>query len=320
MSTTDQTLAGRAGDYFRGLQDRIVAALESLDGGARFQEDAWERPGGGGGRSRVIADGGVFEKGGVNFSDVFGEFRPELARSLPGEGTAFRATGVSLVLHPRNPHVPTVHANLRFIQRGDANGAAWFGGGTDLTPYYVVPADATAFHRGLQGLCAAHEPALYPRFKAWCDRYFYLPHRKEPRGVGGMFFDYLGAGAELAAGEPPAPLTALEQDPERVFAFVRAFGDGMLDAYYQIVARRRDQPWGDRQRDWQLLRRGRYVEFNLIFDRGTLFGLKTDGRTESILMSLPPEVRWRYGAAPEPGSPEAESLAAICAQRDWARG
>ena len=320
MTTTDDTLGARAGDYFRDLQDRIVAALERLDGGARFQADDWERPGGGGGRSRVIADGGVFEKGGVNFSDVFGEFRPDLARSLPGEGTAFRATGVSLVLHPRNPHVPTVHANLRFIQRGEAGGAAWFGGGTDLTPYYVVPADATAFHRGLQRLCAAHEPALYPRFKAWCDRYFYLPHRKEPRGVGGIFFDYLGAGAEVAAGEPAAPLTATERDPERVFAFVRTFGDGMLDAYYDIVARRRSQTWDERQRDWQLLRRGRYVEFNLIFDRGTLFGLKTDGRTESILMSLPPEVRWRYGAAPTPGSPEAESLAAICSRRDWAAG
>jgi coproporphyrinogen III oxidase len=320
VNITDQTLAARAADYFRDLQDRIVAALERLDGGGRFLEDDWQRPGGGGGRSRVIAEGGVFEKGGVNFSDVFGEFRPDLARSLPGEGTGFRATGVSLVLHPRNPHVPTVHANLRFIQRGDSGGAAWFGGGTDLTPYYVVPADATAFHRGLQGLCAAHEPALYPRFKAWCDRYFYLPHRKEPRGVGGIFFDYLGAGAETAAGEPSAPLTALERDPERVFAFVRTFGDGMLDAYYDIVARRSSQPWDEQQRDWQLLRRGRYVEFNLIFDRGTLFGLKTDGRTESILMSLPPEVRWRYGAAPAPGSAEAASLAAICAQRDWATG
>ncbi len=309
------SLADRAAAYFRDLQDRIVAGLERLDGG-RFREDAWERPGGGGGRSRVRTDGDLFEKAGVNFSDVFGEFGGDLAQSLPGDGRSFRASGVSLVLHPRNPHVPTVHANVRFIRRG---GGAWFGGGTDLTPYYVVGEDATAFHRHLQAICGAHDPTLYPRFKAWCDRYFYLPHRKEPRGIGGIFFDYLGAGAERAAGEPfAAPPTELEQDAERVFAFVRALGDGMLDGYHDIVARRRHQPWDERQRDWQLLRRGRYVEFNLIFDRGTIFGLKTDGRTESILMSLPPEVRWRYGTVPAPGSPEAESLAAICAQRDWA--
>ncbi|HEY4186264.1 MAG TPA: oxygen-dependent coproporphyrinogen oxidase [Polyangia bacterium] len=309
------SLAERAAAYFRELQDRIVAGLERLDGG-HFREDTWERPGGGGGRSRVIADGALFEKGGVNFSDVAGEFGADFAKSLPGEGRAFRAMGVSLVLHPRNPHVPTVHANVRYIQREQGG---WFGGGTDLTPYYVVPADATAFHRGLQAICAAHDATLYPRFKAWCDRYFYLPHRKEPRGVGGIFFDYLGAGAERAAGEPgPASISAFEQDPERVFAFVRTLGDRMLGAYHDIIDRRRAQTWDDRQRDWQLVRRGRYVEFNLIFDRGTLFGLKTDGRTESILMSLPPEVRWRYDAAPSPGSPEAESLAAICAQRDWA--
>ena len=311
------SLPDRAADYFRDLQDRIVAGLERLDGGS-FQADTWERPGGGGGRSRVRTDGALFEKAGVNFSDVSGSFGADLARSLPGQGNTFRATGVSLVLHPRNPHVPTVHANVRFIGR---DGGAWFGGGTDLTPYYVVPADATAFHRGLKSICDRHDPSLYPRFKGWCDRYFYLPHRKEPRGVGGIFFDYLGAGAESAAGEPPpAASSALEEDPERVFAFVRDLGDHMLDAYHDIVARRRDERWTDAERDWQLLRRGRYVEFNLIYDRGTLFGLKTDGRIESILMSLPPEVRWRYAVTPAPDSPEAATLAAICAQRDWAAG
>jgi coproporphyrinogen III oxidase len=308
-------LDARAADYFRGLQDRIVAGLESLDGG-KFQEDEWQRPGGGGGRSRVCAGGDLFEKAGVNFSDVVGTFNPELAKSLPGDGAAFRAMGVSLVLHPRNPHVPTVHANVRFIQRG---AGAWFGGGTDLTPYYVVPGDAIAFHRGLRAICQRHEASLYPRFKTWCDRYFYLPHRKEPRGVGGIFFDYLGAGAEKTAGEPADFATAdFERDPERVFAFVRDLGDRMLDPYHEIVARRRDQPWSEAQRDWQLVRRGRYVEFNLIFDRGTTFGLRTEGRTESILMSLPPEVRWRYASVPAPGTPEANSLAQICAQRDWA--
>jgi coproporphyrinogen III oxidase len=301
--------------FFQTLQDRIVEGLQVLDG-QRFHEDSWQRPGGGGGRSRVLTDGGLFEKAGVNFSDVFGTLRPEAARGMPGDGSAFRATGISLVLHPRSPRVPTVHANLRFIRRGNA---AWFGGGTDLTPYYVVDEDAIQFHRGLKSVCDRHQPTVYPRFKRWCDRYFFLPHRNEPRGVGGIFFDYLGAGAEAAAGEPSAPpVTDWEMDLAAVFAFVRDFGEHLMDGYAAIVSRRRDESWGARERDWQLLRRGRYVEFNLVYDRGTLFGLRTDGRTESILMSLPPEVKWRYGAAPEPGSVEAQSLAAICAQRDWA--
>lgn len=310
-------LERRAAAFFRDLQASIVSGLEDLDGG-RFREDVWDRPGGGGGRSRVLADGGLFEKAGVNFSEVFGSLQPHMAQSLPGDGPTFRATGVSLVLHPRSPRVPTVHANVRFIQRGNA---AWFGGGTDLTPYYVVPEDATEFHRTLKGICDRHDPSLFPRFKRWCDRYFFLPHRNEPRGVGGIFFDYLGVGAEATAGEPSPPTgTAWEADSERVFAFVRDLGLHMMDAYAVIVARRRADPWGDPERDWQLLRRGRYAEFNLIYDRGTLFGLKTDGRAESILMSLPPEVRWRYGAVPAPGSPEALSLAAICSQRDWVDG
>jgi coproporphyrinogen III oxidase len=312
-------LVPRAVGLFRDVQDRIVAGLERLDGGGRFIEESWDRPGGGGGRARVLTGGELFERAGVNFSDVFGELRPDFARSLPGDGLQFRATGVSLVLHPRSPRVPTVHANLRFISRG---GAAWFGGGTDLTPYYVVPEDAVAFHRALKEICDRHHASLFPRFKAWCDRYFFLPHRNEPRGVGGIFFDYLGAGAELTAGEPaPAPAAAAwEEDLERVFSLCRDLGDHMLDAYHRIAERRRAEPWGERERDWQLVRRGRYVEFNLVYDRGTLFGLRTDGRAESILMSLPPEVRWRYAAVPAPGSPEAESLAAICSRRDWANG
>jgi coproporphyrinogen III oxidase len=315
MDTPPNDLEARAVAFFRDLQGRIVAQLQAADG-ATFREDVWQRPGGGGGRSCVLADGGVFEKAGVNFSDVSGEMRPDFARGLPGDGTAFRAAGISLVLHPRSPRVPTVHANLRFIRRG---AASWFGGGTDLTPYYVVADDARRFHQTLQQICGRHEARLYPRFKRWCDRYFFLPHRNEPRGVGGIFFDYLGAGAERAAGEPEPPtLTAWESEGERVFAFVRDLGTHLMDAYLTIVASRRDEPWGEREREWQLVRRGRYVEFNLVYDRGTLFGLRTDGRTESILMSLPPEVKWRYGAAPEAGSAEAQSLADICARRDWA--
>jgi coproporphyrinogen III oxidase len=306
----------RVATYFRGLQDRITAALEGADGGARFREDAWMRPGGGGGRTRVLADGALFEKAGVSFSDVHGELRPAMERVLPGEGARFRATGVSVVLHPNSPRVPTVHANVRHIQRGSRG---WFGGGTDLTPYYVVPGDAAHFHRTLRATCDAHDPSFYRRFKRWCDDYFFLPHRNEPRGVGGIFFDYLGAGAEATAGQPAAePISAREADPEAMFAFTRAVGDAILPAYLPIVERRRAESWGERERRWQVLRRGRYVEFNLLYDRGTVFGLKTDGRVESILMSLPPETRWDYGFAPEPGSIEAASLDAICAKADWA--
>jgi coproporphyrinogen III oxidase len=306
-----------AANFFRSLQDDIVAALERADGN-QFRQDEWDRPGGGGGRSRVLADGGLFEKAGVNFSDVHGELRPEMAASLPGDGLRFRATGVSLVLHPRNPRVPTMHANVRHLTRGSMS---WFGGGTDLTPYYVVPEDAVHFHRTLRDVCVQFDAGFYPRFKRWCDDYFYLPHRQEPRGVGGVFFDYLGAGAEETARQPRDPALAapvpIEADRERLFSFVRALGAAIMPAYLPIVERRRNEAFGEAERRWQLLRRGRYVEFNLIYDRGTLFGLKTDGRIESILMSLPPEVRWEYGFAPEPGSPEAASLAAICSRADW---
>jgi coproporphyrinogen III oxidase len=306
-------LIDRAAEYFQDLQDRIVAGLERLDGG-KFREDRWSRPGGGGGRSRVLSEGAIFEKAGVNFSDVYGEFGKEMAGALPGTGTSFRATGVSLVLHPRNPHVPTVHANFRRLERGDTG---WFGGGADLTPYYLRPEDAVHFHRTLKAACDASDAGFYPRWKDWCDRYFFITHRNEPRGVGGLFFDYLGAGAEQTAGAPPAPPSPLESDPERLFDFVRNAGDAFLPAYAPIVERRRAEPSTDEQRRWQLIRRGRYVEFNLIYDRGTIFGLKTDGRVESILMSLPPEVRWEYDHQPAPGSPEAETLAAIRGRIDW---
>jgi coproporphyrinogen III oxidase len=237
---------------------------------------------------------------------------------MPGEGNRFRACGISLVLHPRSPHIPTVHANFRRIERGNVG---WFGGGADLTPSYLTPEDAVHFHRTLKTACDRHDPTLFPRFKAWCDRYFFIPHRGESRGLGGVFFDYLGAGAELQAGEPVSAGTSpVEADPERGFGFVRGLGDAFLEAYLPLVERHRSESWTAEERRWQLIRRGRYVEFNLVYDRGTVFGLKTDGRVESILMSLPNEARWEYAHEPAPGSREAAMQAALRAQRDWATG
>jgi coproporphyrinogen III oxidase len=283
--------------YFQTLQERICAALEEVDGGARFREDCWQRPGGGGGRTRVLVEGSLFEKAGVNFSDVAGELAPELAAQIPGEGRSFTATGLSLVLHPRSPLVPTVHANFRFLTKGDKR---WFGGGSDLTPYYPFREDVIHFHRTWKTICERHPaPVDYARFKKWCDDYFFLPHRGEARGVGGIFFDYL------------------EGDLPSLFAFVKDCGDHFMEAYLSIVRRRKDLPYTPEQRAFQEFRRGRYVEFNLIYDRGTLFGLKTGGRTESILMSLPPVVCWRYDYQPEPGSREAE-LYEFLKPRDWA--
>jgi coproporphyrinogen III oxidase len=288
----------RAAAYFRDLQDRICRGLEALDGPGRFGEDLWDRPGGGGGRTRVLADGALFEKAGVNYSEVFGEMSEEFAKLVPGEGRGFYATGVSLVLHPRSPRVPTVHANFRHIAKGER---AWFGGGADLTPYYPVREDVVHFHRTWKAVCDRHAGvADHRRMKEECDRYFHLPHRGEARGVGGIFFDYLGG------------------DLDAVFDFVRDAGDHFLDSYVPIAERRRDEPYGEREREWQLFRRGRYVEFNLLYDRGTLFGLKTGGRTESILMSLPPMVKWGYDVRPEPGSPEAELVEVYLIPRDWA--
>jgi coproporphyrinogen III oxidase len=278
--------------FFEGVQTRICDGLEAEDGTGKFQRDSWQRPGGGGGLSRVMVDGAVFEKAGVNFSSVHGELKPDFAASLPGDGSAFFACGVSLVLHPKSPRVPTVHANFRCLCRGSA---LWFGGGADLTPYYPEREDAVHFHRTWKTVCDRHDATFYPRFKKWCDEYFYLPHRGETRGVGGIFFDQL---------------------PSEHFGFVRDAADSFLEAYVPIVKRRKEEGWGERERQFQLLRRGRYVEFNLLYDRGTVFGLKTDGRTESILMSLPPLVRWEYDAKFPAGSREAE-LASWLKPQDW---
>jgi coproporphyrinogen III oxidase len=288
----------RAAALFRELQDTICAGLEQLDGRGRFREDTWERPGGGGGRTRVLSDGAVFEKVGVNFSLVHGEMSEEFARQVPGEGRAFTATGISLVLHPLSPHVPTVHANFRFLTKGLKE---WFGGGADLTPYYPVRPDVIHFHHLWKEICQRHPPPVdYARFKKWCDEYFYLPHRGEARGVGGIFFDYL------------------EGDFESLFAFVRDCGNGFLDAYVPIARRRMPDPYTPHQREFQEYRRGRYAEFNLLYDRGTVFGLKTGGRVESILMSLPPRARWVYDYRPQPGSREAELTEYYLKPRDWA--
>ena len=287
----------RAVTYFQELQDRICAGIEAADGQAKFREDTWDRPGGGGGRSRVIVEGGVIEKGGVNFSEVFGEFPAEFAKQLPGDGTTFTATGLSLVIHPRSPLIPTVHANFRYLTHG---AKAWFGGGADLTPYYPFQEDVVHFHRIWKRVCEGHAAvADHAQLKRDCDEYFFLKHRNEPRGVGGIFFDYLPAG-------------------EEVFGFVRDAGEAFLEAYGPIVERRQGLAFTPEQRFFQEVRRGRYVEFNLVYDRGTIFGLKTDGRTESILMSLPPVVRYVYDYRPAAGSPEAELTDYWLKPRDWA--
>jgi coproporphyrinogen III oxidase len=295
----DATFRDRVCTYFLGLQDRIVAALQELDGQA-FREDAWQREGGGGGRSRVLAEGGVFEKAGVNFSDVHGEMSEEFSRQVPGEGRAFTACGVSLVLHPRNPMAPTVHANFRYLTKGERG---WFGGGADLTPFYPYREDVVHFHQTWRRVCTAHAGVVdYGRLKKWCDEYFFLPHRNEPRGVGGIFFDYL------------------EGDAEQAFAFVRDAGDAFLSSYLPIARRRHAETYTLAQKEFQEYRRGRYVEFNLVYDRGTVFGLKTGGRIESVLMSLPPKARWWYDYRPPAGSREAELTDYWLVPRDWAGG
>ena len=291
-------------DYFLELQARICAALEDEDGSARFMEDAWQRPGGGGGKTRVISNGAVIEKGGVNFSHVMGENLPPSASAHRPElaGRHFQALGVSLVIHPENPYVPTSHANVRFFiaeQQGQAP-VWWFGGGFDLTPYYGFDEDCRHWHQVARDACTPFGEALYPRYKDWCDRYFYLKHRAEPRGIGGLFFDDLNG-----------------PDFDSCFAFTRSVGDAYLKAYLPIIARRKNTPYGEREREFQAFRRGRYVEFNLVYDRGTLFGLQSGGRTESILMSLPPQVHWGYDWHPEPGSPEAHLSEHFLTVKDW---
>jgi coproporphyrinogen III oxidase len=281
----------------RGLQAESCAALEALDGSARFRVDAWDRPGGGGGRSAVLEDGATLEKAGVNVSTVHGEVPERLARRVQGAGGAFAATGLSIVVHPLSPLVPTAHANVRFIRRGDA---AWFGGGADLTPHYLFEEDCRHFHGVLREVCEAHAPGSYARHKAAADAYFFLPHRGEHRGIGGIFYEDLGG------------------DLDAELAFSVAVARSFLAAYLPIVARRKDLPSSAAERRWQEIRRGRYAEFNLVHDRGTVFGLETGGRTESVLMSLPPRVRWVYDHHPAPGSREAALLEVLRRPRDWA--
>lgn len=290
-------------DYLTGLQNRIVDTIAELDG-KPFIRDEWQRPEGGGGISRLLEEGNIFERAGVGFSHVKGSKLPPSASAHRPEiaGRPWEAMGVSLVFHPRNPHVPTVHMNVRYFVATDpqAGDAFWFGGGMDLTPYYPHDEDCAHFHRVNRDALAPFGPDWYPKYKKWCDEYFFLKHRNEPRGIGGVFFDDLS--------EPGFPQS---------FAMQQAVGNAFLDAYVPIVKARRDMAYGERERDWQAYRRGRYVEFNLVWDRGTLFGLQSGGRTESILMSLPPVVKWRYSWAPEAGTPEAALMQTLLPHRDW---
>ena len=307
-------LKERAGSFFSELQDDICVALEKLDGQARFREDLWTREEGGGGRTRVMEGGALFEKAGVNFSEVHGAFDEALAERLPvGEGRAFFATGISLVLHPLNPFVPTVHANFRYLERGSSG---WFGGGSDLTPYYPYLEDAVHFHKTLKLACDRFDSTFYPRFKKWCDEYFFIKHRNESRGVGGIFFDYLAGTHTDDPLEPGKQRASVDRGIEFVFEFVQGVSHAFLPAYVPIAERRMNEPYTQREREFQLIRRGRYVEFNLVYDRGTHFGLETRGRAESILMSLPPLVRWVYDYKPEPDTREAEAQEFFKPQ-DW---
>ena len=286
------------------LQNRICAGLQVLDGQATFAADSWTRAEGGGGTSRVLTQGAVFEQAGVNFSHVTGAAMPASATAHRPElaGRSFEAMGVSLVIHPNNPYIPTTHANVRFFiaQKEGADPVWWFGGGFDLTPYYPFEEDVREWHQTSKNICAPFGDEVYPKYKKWCDEYFFLPHRNETRGVGGLFFD------------------DLNQDGfEQSFSFMQAVGNGFLTAYAPIVERRKETEFGEREREFQLYRRGRYVEFNLVYDRGTLFGLQTGGRTESILMSMPPLVRWQYAYTPEAGSPEADLYDNYLKPRDW---
>jgi len=291
-------------DYLLDLQDRICDALGAEDGSATFREDSWEREQGGGGRSRVLENGAVIEKGGVNFSHVFGDQLPPSATAARPElaGRSFQAMGVSLVIHPKNPYAPTSHANVRFFvaEKDGEEPVWWFGGGFDLTPYYGFEEDVVHWHQTARDACEPFGSEIYPEFKTWCDDYFYLKHRDEPRGVGGLFFDDLN-----------------RFDFDTSFALMRSVGDAYVPAYQPILARRKDHDYGERERQFQLYRRGRYVEFNLVYDRGTIFGLQSGGRTESILMSLPPLVRWDYDYHPEPDSAEIELYQKFLIHREW---
>ncbi|ANH59457.1 oxygen-dependent coproporphyrinogen oxidase [Dokdonia donghaensis] len=294
-------------NYILNLQDQITSTLEQLDGKASFQEDNWKRPEGGGGRTRVIENGNIFEKGGVNTSQVHGELPEAMQKYFGVEDANFFACGLSLVLHPKSPMVPTVHANWRYFEMYDKEGNIvdqWFGGGQDLTPYYLFDEDATHFHQTCKTACDAHDADFYPKYKARCDEYFYNAHRNEGRGIGGLFFDYCKA--------------TEERSMQDWYNFVTTVGDSFLDAYVPIVERRKDTAFAKEEKDWQEVRRGRYVEFNLVHDKGTLFGLKTNGRIESILMSLPPVVQWKYDHHPAPGSEEERLINILQQPKEWA--
>jgi coproporphyrinogen III oxidase len=330
-TTASQTLPPkdsrqRVSQFLRDLQDEICQGLEQLDGSETFHQDSWERTEGGGGRSRIMQNGTVFEQGGVGFSEVWGTDLPPsiLVQRPEAAGHGFYATGTSMVLHPHSPYIPTVHLNYRYFEAGPV---WWFGGGIDLTPYYPFAEDAAHFHKTLKQTCDRHHSEYYPTFKRWCDEYFFLKHRGETRGVGGIFFDYqdhrgkLYAGGDVHGAASHHAQTVGEvpgRTWEDLFRFVQACGRTFLPAYVPIAERRRNLEYGDRQRQFQLYRRGRYVEFNLVYDRGTIFGLQTNGRTESILMSLPPLVRWQYNYQPEPGTPEAELYEIFLKPQDWA--
>ncbi len=294
-------------EYLLNLQDTISNALAGIDGEKDFVEEAWQHDNGGGGRTRVLSEGGVFEQAGINFSHVYGNRLPASATAHRPElaGRNFQAMGVSLVIHPHNPYVPTSHANVRFFiaEKDGTDPVWWFGGGFDLTPYYPFQEDVLHWHQVSKAACDPFGDDVYPRYKQWCDEYFFIKHRNETRGVGGLFFDDLNEGGF-----------------DRCFAFMRSVGDHYLAAYQPIIERRKDTPYSERERDFQLYRRGRYVEYNLVYDRGTLFGLQSGGRTESILMSLPPMVKWRYNWKPEPGSTEADLYDNYLKPVDWLGG
>ncbi len=294
--------------WFQGLQDRICQALEEMDGKGKFQEDAWQRDGGGGGRSRVI-EGQVIEKGGVNFSAVHGRLPEKIAEALKLPESDFFATGVSIVLHPASPMVPIIHMNVRYFETqtnkpsNSQTPVWWFGGGIDLTPHYVVEEDARFFHQKMKDVCDRHDPAFYPEFKRWADDYFFLKHRNETRGIGGIFFDHLNEKRGISQ--------------EKAFDFVKDVGETFAPTYVHLALKNKDLAFGEAEKKWQAIRRGRYVEFNLLWDKGTKFGLDTDGRTESILMSMPPLAQWFYNHKPEPGSREGQTLSWLRKGVDW---
>lgn len=306
MPHNSLTMKNRFITYIKSLQNNITQSLEKEDGATTFREDSWKRPGGGGGKTRVIENGGVFEKGGVNVSEVFGTLPESMQQQLGVKHRDFFACGISLVIHPKSPMVPTVHANFRYFELYDKNKAVvdqWFGGGLDLTPYYVFDEDAIHFHQVCKTVCDTHHPDFYTKYKKQCDEYFWNHHREEARGIGGLFFDYC---------RPNENMTA-----DAWYSFITQMGDAFLEAYLPIVQKRKSLPYSKENRQWQEIRRGRYVEFNLVHDKGTLFGLKTNGRIESILMSLPPHVQWVYDMHPEEGSEEEKLVTLLQQPKTW---